>query len=199
VARTLPRLLLVAIAALLACTGVMMNPTPAWACSCTPVTVQQAAENADAVFRGRVTQRDRAGRGDTARVELRFQVSRVFKGRVYADQVVTTAVDSAGCGIEAAVDSEWIIFAVEVSETSGDRVITHLQTSLCSGNLPGVNSPALLGRGQFPRPGASDTEEKSITTDVRVDRGLKIAGIVTLTLVIAAGVGLAVLWRPKQP
>jgi hypothetical protein len=131
-------------------------------------------------------------------VELRFAVSRVFKGRVFADQVVTTAVDSAGCGIEAAVGSEWVVFAVQIVESSGDRVITHLQTSLCSGNLPGVNSPPLLGGGQFPRPGASDTEEKSISTDVRVDRGLKIAGIVTLALVVAAGVGLALLWRPRQ-
>jgi hypothetical protein len=195
VGRTLARIALVAVATVLACAAALVNPMPAWACSCAPITTRQAYEDADAVFKGTVTQRERAGRGEEARVELRFAVSRVFKGFVYAEQVVATPPDSAGCGIEATVGSNWVIFATQTVEGTGDVLVTRLNTNLCSGNLPGATVPSLLGRGQFPRPGASDSEEKSLTADLRIDRALKIAGFTALGLVVLGGIGIALLWR----
>ena len=199
VRRILTRTALLALAAVLACAAVLIAPMPAWACSCAPVTTRDALDGADAVFRGTVSERDRVGRGADARIELRFDVSRVFKGRVFSEQVVGTATDSAACGIEAEVGSQWVIFAKESVDGSGDRLVTRMSTDSCSGNLPGVSSPALLGRGQFPRPGASDTEEKTIQADVRVDRALKIAGIGVLALVVLGGAALVLLWRPNRP
>jgi hypothetical protein len=199
VGRILTRMALVAVATALACAAVLVAPMPAWACSCAPVTTRGALEAADAVFRGTVTERDQVGRGTDARIELRFEVSRVFKGRVFSEQVVGTATDSAACGIEAQVGTQWVIFATESVDGSGDRLVTRMSTDSCSGNLPGVSSPALLGRGTFPRPGASDTEEKTVQADIRVDRALKIAGIGVLALVVLGGAALVLLWRPDRP
>ena len=197
--RTLGRIALVAVAAVLACAAALIDPTAAWACSCRPTTTQQSLEGADAVFKGTVTQRDRAGRGTDSRVELRFEVSRVFKGRVFSDQVVISPRDSAGCGIEAEVGSSWVIFATSSIEGTGERAVTRLSTTLCNGNLPGAAAvPVLLGRGQFPRPGASDTEEKSVRADLGVDRALKIAGFSALGVVVLGGVALLLLWRPGR-
>jgi hypothetical protein len=197
VGRIFARVVLAALAAMLACAAALINPTPAWACSCAPITTRQALDGADAVFKGTVTERDRVGRGEDARVELRFDVSRVFKGTVYAEQVVATPPDSAGCGIEGAVGSTWVIFATQSVEGTDDRMVTRLTTGLCSGNLPGTTVPSLLGRGQFPRPGPSDAEERSVRADIRVDRALEIAGLTALGLVILAGTGLVLLWRPR--
>ncbi|GAA3605077.1 hypothetical protein [Microlunatus ginsengisoli] len=196
----LGRIALVAIAVALACAAVLIEPTPAWACSCAPTTTQQAVDRADAVFKGRVTERDRTGHGSDARIELRFEVSRVFKGRVFSDQVVLSPRDSAGCGIDAEVDSTWVIFATSGVEGTGDHAVTRLTTTLCSGNLPGATAaPALLGRGQFPRPGSSDTQEKTVRADARVDRALAIAGFTALGLIVLGGVALVLLWRPGRP
>ncbi len=194
----LRRVLLVAIAAALACAAVVLDPRAAWACSCAPVTTRQAFEGADAVFRGTVSARGRVGRGTDGRVELRFDVSRVFKGRVFSDQVVLTATDSAACGIPAAVGTQWLIFANESIEGSGDRLVTRLKTTLCSGNLPGVSTPSVLGRGTFPRPGSSDTQEKTVQADIRIDRALKIAGTTSLVLLVLGGAALLVIWRPRR-
>jgi Tissue inhibitor of metalloproteinase len=196
VRRIVAALTLVVVATALACVAVVARPAPAWACSCIPLTTEDAVKNADAVFRGSVTSSDRIGHGPDARLQLRFEVTRVFKGRVYADQVVTTGVDSAGCGLAADLGADWIIFANETVEGSGERLVSRLSTSLCNGNLPGETMPSVLGRGQLPRPGASDTTEKIVATDRRVDRALQIAGLTALALLVLTGVGLAVLWRP---
>lgn len=191
------RALLAALAAMLACAALIVTPAPAWACSCAPVTTKQANENADAVFTGVVRSRVQVTRDDREVVELRFDVSTVFKGRVYAEQVVQTAIDSAGCGIEAQPGSTWIIFATESSAGTGDHQITRLTTTSCSGNLPGAVSPLELGRGQPPQPGASDTEEKTIRTDVRVDRVLTVVGLGALGVLAIGGVTLGLLWRRR--
>ncbi len=197
--RILARLLLVAATAVLSCAALLVAPPPAWACSCAPVTTHAAYDTADAVFRGTVSERSRASRGDNARVALRFDVARVFKGRVFSEQVVMTAPDSAGCGIEAEIGTAWVIFAQESVDGSGDRLVTRLSTDSCSGNLAGVATPAVLGRGTFPLPGASDTEEKTIQADVRVDRALTIVGLGALALVVLGGAALILLWRPGRP
>jgi hypothetical protein len=195
----LAKIVLVVVATVLACAAALLNPTPAWACSCAPITTKQAYDDADAVFKGKVTRTDRTGRGRDAQVMVRFQVSRVFKGVAYFDQVVLTPRDGAGCGVEAAVGSTWVIFATQTVEGTGDRLVAKLTTNLCAGNLPGELVPSLLGRGQFPQPGSSDSEEKSITADVRVGRALTIVGLGALGLLLVGGLGLAFVWRANRP
>jgi hypothetical protein len=177
---------------------VLVNPSPAWACSCAPTSAQQSADKADAAFKGTVTRSDRVGRGSAARVELRFEVSRVFKGEVYADQVVFTPPEESACGLSAEVGSSWLIFATTVYDGSTDQLVPHLTSDLCSGSLPGSAAvPAVLGRGGFPQPGASDTVERSLRADQRVGRTLQVAGLATLGLVVVGGVALLLLWRRR--
>ena len=152
--------------------------------------------NGCAVFTGTVTRSARNGYGADARLELRFDVSRVFKGQVYDDQVLFTAPDGGGCGLEAEVGSSWLIFATTVYDGSGDQLVSHLTSDLCSGSLPGsATIPAVLGRGGDPEPGSSDTVERSVRADQRIGRTLQVAGLGALGLVLIGGVALLLLWR----
>ena len=182
---------------LIAFTGVV-NPTPAAACSCLGVSTRRAAEQAEAVFLGTVTRVDQTRIGGERATELRFDVSRVYKGTVYSDQVITTPVDSAGCGLTPDVGSTWVIFASGAIQGEGRTAKLRLTTTLCSGNLSGDTAPRSLGRPGAPLPGASDRLERSETTDARLTRGLVIGGIGVLGLGALIGIGLAYLWRPKR-
>lgn len=194
--RLIWRLLLVAAATALAGAVALVDPSPAWACSCAPTSVQQSLDRADAVFTGTVTRSARNGYGADARLELRFDVSRVFKGQVYDDQVLFTAPDGGGCGLEAEVGSSWLIFATTVYDGSGDQLVSHLTSDLCSGSLPGsATTPAVLGRGGYPEPGSSDTVERSVRADQRIGRTLQVAGLGALGLGLIGGVALLLLWR----
>ena len=77
--------------------------------------------------------------------------------------------------------------------------VFRLFTEICSGNLPGSGVPVNLGRGQPPKDGESDREEKAVATDASLTRMLKVGGVVGLALVLMAGVGLGFLWRPGRP
>lgn len=193
------RRLLLALAAvgLIVFTGVV-NPTPAAACSCLGVSTRRAAEQAEAVFLGTVTQVGQSRRGGERAAELRFDVSRVYKGTVYSDQVITTPADSAGCGLTPEVGSTWVIFASGAIQGSGKDAKLRLTTTLCSGNLAADTAPRALGRPTPPLPGASDRLERSEATDARLTRGLVIGGIGVLGLGALIAIGLAYLWRPKK-
>lgn len=189
-------LLLVAVA--LAGLGALVDPRPAYACSCPPISTEEAVEGADAAFKGRVIAVEPTpGRGSGDRVDLRFAVETVFKGTVYAEQVVATARDSAACGLEPELGSSWVIFAVQNVQGNGDRRVTRLTTDLCRGNLSGAVVPSSLGSGRPPVAGASDTEEKATLVDQRVTRGLVVTGVGALVLVVLGGLGLALLWRRR--
>jgi hypothetical protein len=184
----------VALAALFA----LVDPRPAFACTCTPLTAKQAYDQADAVLSGTVTAETVTGSGAQARDELRFRVSRAYKGEVFAEQVVISTPDPDGCGLAATIGSTWVIFATATLPDSGDTTVEQLSTSPCSGNLPGATAPRVLGAGQPPRPGASDTEEKAVRTDATLSRVLIWGGIGLAVLAALAGTGLAVLWRPDR-
>jgi hypothetical protein len=192
------RLLLALVAVgLIAFTGVV-NPTPAAACLCLGISTRRAAEQAEAVFLGTVTKVDQTRSGGERAAELRFDVSRVYKGTVYSDQVITTPADSAGCGLTPDVGSTWVIFASGAIQGEGKNARLRLTTTLCDGNLSGDSPPRALGRPSPPLPGASDRLERSETTDARLTRGLVIGGIGVLGLGALIGIGLAYLWRPKR-
>ncbi len=192
------RLLLALVAVgLIVFTGVV-NPTPAAACSCLGISTRRAVDQAEAVFLGTVTRVDQTRSGGERAAELRFDVSRVYKGTVYSDQVITTPADSAGCGLTPDVGSTWVIFASGAIQGQGKDARLRLTTTLCDGNLSGDAPPRLLGRSTPPLPGASDRLERSETTDARLTRGLVIGGVGLLGLAALIGLGLAYLWRPKK-
>ena len=122
----------------------------------------------------------------------------MYKGDVYAQQVVTSPAGPRECGINPQAGSSWVIFAEERLEGSGPEAVFRLVTEICSGNVPGSGVPLTLGRGQPPKDGASDREENAVATDASVTRVLKVGGVVGLALALMAGVGLGFLWRPGR-
>jgi hypothetical protein len=182
---------------LVALTGVV-RPGCAYACSCLGITTRHAVEQSDAVFLGTVTEITESRVGGERAAVLRFEVSRVYKGTVYADQVIVTPADSAACGLTPEVGSSWVIFANGTIHGDGKSAKLRLTTTLCHGNLSTATPPTSLGRAVPPLPGASDRTERSETADARLTRGLVIAGIGTLGLAAMIGIGLAYLWRPKK-
>jgi hypothetical protein len=177
---------------------VVVFPRDAYACSCTQVARDSAADRADAIFEGTVVAKSNERKPAPGRTDIRFNVSRVYKGSVYQQQVVASPHSSDGCGIDPDLNSSWVIFAEDRIEGSGDDAVLRLSTELCSGNIPGGQAPTTLGRGRSPLTGASDREERAAATDATVTGALKAGGIVGLALVALAGVGLAVLWRPGR-
>jgi hypothetical protein len=192
------RLLLALVAVGLITFTAVVNPTPAAACSCLGISTRRAAEQAEVVFLGRVTKVEETRVGGERAAEIRFDVSRVYKGTIYTDQLITTPADSAGCGLTPGVGSTWVIFASGVIQGEGKSARLRLTTTLCSGNLSADTAPRALGRPTPPLPGASDRTERSEATDARLTRGLVIGGVGILGLGALIGIGLAYLWRPKK-
>jgi hypothetical protein len=198
VTRLAGRLLALAAALLLAGGLTVIGPERAYACSCAGISTRRALEESDAAFRGTVLDKTEVGRAADARTDIRFQVDAVYKGTVFREQVVASAQDSASCGLNPAVGSTWVIFAQTGVEGSGNDAVTRLITGLCHGNIPSGSAPAILGRPREPLDGASDREERSISADKAVTRGLAIGGIAVLFLGAIAAIGLGVLWRPGR-
>lgn len=193
------RLLLALVAVGLVVLTSVTKPSCAYACSCLGITTATAAEQADAVFLGTVTKVEQTKVGGERAAVLRFDVSRVYKGEVYADQVVVTPTDSAACGLTPEVGTSWVIFASGAIHGDGKSARLRLTTTLCDGNISTSAPPGSLGRATAPLPGASDREERSETTDARLTTGLVVGGLGVLGLAALVGIGLAYLWRPKTP
>ncbi len=176
----------------------LILPTPAYACECANVSTSRSLRTADAVFRGRVTEKDLVGRKPERRVDLRFEVDAVFKGTVYREQVVATAPDTAACGLDPEVGTTWIIFAIDGVEGIGNDAVSRLVTGSCSGSLPTSNPPLTIGRPEPPLDGASDRAERSTGADRQLTRGLAVGGIAVMFVGALAVMGLVFLWRPGR-
>ena len=198
--RRLPLRLLALVASLLLGTCLaIVDTTEAFACSCAGISTNRALREADAVFRGMVSSKERVGGSGDARVDIRFTVDQVYKGTVYRQQVVASSLESDACGLDPEIGSTWVIFAIDGIEGEGDRAVSRLITTLCSGNLPtGVAAPVLLRNPRPPLDGASDREERSTNTDRILTNGLAVAGIGALAVVALAVIGLVVIWRPGR-
>lgn len=177
---------------------VAVLPVEAYACSCKPISKRTAAERADVVFTGRVVEATTVRKPEPSRTEIRFDVSRVYKGSVFSEQVVASPQTADGCGVDLEVGSSWVIFAEQRFQGTGDDAVLRLVTQACSGNIAGTTVPTLLGRGRTPLAGASDREERAVATDATVTGALKVGGLVGVGLVVLVGIGLAVLWRPGR-
>jgi hypothetical protein len=177
----------------------VVDTTKAFACSCAGISTTRALREADAVFRGTVSSKEQVGRSSDARIDIRFMVDQVYKGTVYRQQIVASSLASDACGLDPEIGSTWVIFAIEGIEGEGDRAVSRLITTLCSGNLPtGIAPPVLLRDPRPPLDGASDREERSTNTDRILTNGLAIAGIGVLAVGAIAVIGLVVIWRPGR-
>ena len=176
----------------------LVSPREAYACTCGASERQSPAQRADAVFSGRVLSKEMVRKPKPGRTDLRFEVSRVYKGTVYREQLVASPQGVDGCGVDLEIGSSWLIYAEESVEGDKDTAVFRLVTQLCSGNRPGTDVPTRLGAGRPPLNGASDREEKAVAADARFTGLLKGAAWLALGLAVVSGVGLAVLWRPGR-
>ena len=192
------RLVVLLAAVLLGTCAAIVDTTTAFACSCAGISTTRALREADAVFRGTVVSKEVVGHGDAARTDIRFAVDRVYKGAVFDEQVVASEHKEDACGLDPDVGSTWVIFAIEGVEGEGDRAVSRLITTLCSGNLPTGVTPIALGPPRPPLDGASDREERSTNADRIVTRGLAYAGIAALCVGGLVVLGLGVIWRPGR-
>ncbi|MFC1610805.1 hypothetical protein ACFL6C_07595 [Myxococcota bacterium] len=107
----------------------------AHACSCAqPGTPEEALAASDAVFRGKVTEIDKASAGCGGEMSsadpdyVTLDVSTVWKGEVGKTTEVTTATSDASCGYTFDLNEEYIVYAKAGSDD--------LHVSLCSRTRP---------------------------------------------------------------
>lgn len=86
-------------------------PQPAAACKCMQLTPAEAAEQATAVFEGRVVEVSDTGTPQAPQRSVKLRVVRAWKGMQTEEAVVTTASDSAACGIQFARDQNYVVYA----------------------------------------------------------------------------------------
>jgi hypothetical protein len=173
-------------------------PQPAMACSCRGITTATALRQSDAAFVGRVVSLDQVTRPKPGRRDIRFEVTRVYKGTAFRQQLVASPLGGDGCGLSPQPGSTWLIFATVSIEGDGDDAVNRLRTTLCSGNVVGGAVPRALGPGRAPLDGASDREEQAIQTDASVNRWLGVAGFGVLGVLALGAVGLGLMWRPGR-
>ena len=101
-----------------------LAPSPAAACKCMLVPPSEAAAQASAVFEGRVVEIKDVP-GDMPRRSATLRVVRAWKGMKSERAVVTTASESAACGIAFALDQNYLVYASDqdgaLSATSCSR------------------------------------------------------------------------------
>lgn len=122
-----------------AAAGLVGVGAPACACSCVPMTEDEAYNRADAVFAATLVNRDEPGKlfSSADPVELMFAVDAVYKGDVGAAQRVVTAQSSASCGLEVEVGKRYLVHA----DSTGGQ----LEASLCGGTRTLAGTPVVGG------------------------------------------------------
>ncbi|MFN2524810.1 MAG: hypothetical protein ABR505_00875 [Actinomycetota bacterium] len=101
---------------MIALSGIALNASPCWACSCAPMTKEEQADNADVVIFAKVREiiapaDDGTSGDDNVRVKVRVRT--VYKGKnITRFQTVRTNESEAACGIENfKVGERYTIFA----------------------------------------------------------------------------------------
>lgn len=174
------RLLLVVL--LVPSTFFVLPPGISAACTCAVTNRAQAAENADVVFKGTVTDMaDPEGGGNVISsgrdVFYTFDVDEVVKGVTNDPARVVTAADGASCGADFAVGRRYLVFAVD----DGGR----LSSTLCAGNdtlpaLPAASEDAETTG--IPDPLLGDEESRPNPVLATVAALALAAGVVALAV-----------------
>lgn len=151
---------------MLACAVPALVPSAASAaCSCQDVSIRQAADRADVVFRGTLV--EQSVTGDTRSYSI--DVARIYRGRVAETPVVVESPrQGTDCGLGALqVDRSYVVFARE------NR--TALVSERCDATGPATPAylrevQRVLGPGNaLPRPGDGSAEEEPDVEFTRVD------------------------------
>ncbi|MBW7459509.1 hypothetical protein ACFOLF_33000 [Paenibacillus sepulcri] len=136
--------------------AITARPEAVFACSCafSPADqqVEDELERKSAIFAGKVTKvtppKQKRMMSSADLVEIVFEVTKAWKGKVGSRTAVYTAMSSASCGYEGfQVGSEYLISGYEKSG--------HLETTICDMTLPlssATKQLAVLGTGYPPSP-----------------------------------------------
>lgn len=96
----------------------VLGADPAYACSCIAAKEKKLYKLADVVFKGKVTERAETAAAEhfgadptPASVVYTFTPTRLYKGKVAKPQMVTTAGDSAACGVNLDGQGPFLVFA----------------------------------------------------------------------------------------
>ncbi|MBI3972928.1 MAG: hypothetical protein HY332_16750 [Chloroflexi bacterium] len=153
--------------------GLGIAPSPAAACSCLPVTPQELAARADAVFTGTavsvVVHPLGAGSLDQFdnRVETRFAVESAYKGPVGQSMTVVTRGSPGLCGIVFGEGGRYTVFASGATRSDGGFAAGSgtYSTHLCAGTRAGDVDPARYGLALQPV-AVEPADEDEQTSDV---------------------------------
>lgn len=172
---------------------------PACACSCMPVSPDEAVTRADAVVEGRAITSTEEG---TSRLYL-FEVDAVYKAPVERRIVIRTPAQSAACGIDLTIGEQRTVLLSRADLGDDDGEPQAWQASLCSNlNRFDASLPASAGERLAPRPGFSDAAIELMGTDNGAHRALTlspwmVAGGALVGVVLVVGVPLAVRRRRR--
>jgi hypothetical protein len=173
----------------------LFSAVPCWACSCVAQPPKAQADDADAIFTGRVIDAEDPFRFSGPRVQANLAVEVLYKGEVGSEALVETLPGgSAACGVEFVEGERFTVFAFWNERG-------RLETNICSASTVGSIDPARFGLprgtvvpgGVREPPGAvgtqPDTEPAPFWPPIAV-----VAGAVAII-----GVGLAVAIRFRRP
>ncbi|MGY1682500.1 hypothetical protein [Geodermatophilus sp. SYSU D01176] len=135
-------------ALLLVLAGWVLAPA-ASACSCTGGTASEHALRADAVFSGRLADREVVG-GTALHV---FAVDTVYAGRVSARQGVLSPASGASCGLELTGEGPFLVFAGR----EDDRLVADLCGGTAAWTPEAAAEVQMLTGATAPEPGAAGT------------------------------------------
>ena len=107
----------------------VLGVNPAYACSCIQSTEQENYERADVVFKGTMNDME-AVHDPSGRRYFSFTPSKTYKGKTDSSQLVSTAQDSAACGVDLYGSGPFLVFANKADDPDARADLT---TSLCSG------------------------------------------------------------------
>lgn len=108
---------------------IVLSPQETYACSCmVDEFFEDSYAQADAVFVGTVTSFENKSADGVENRDVRFNVTKVFKGSTDPDQTLETPNNSAACGYEFTENESYLVFA----HRWGEETVGPLTVSLCS-------------------------------------------------------------------
>jgi hypothetical protein len=133
------------LAAAIVLAAAWLLPRPAAACKCMLLAPNEAAAQASAVFEGRVVEVSDEQGAELPRRKVTLRIVRGWKGMQSERAVVTTASDSAACGVDFVRDQNYLVYA-----TTQDGALSATTCSRTRLSTEAEEDFAALGMGWTP-------------------------------------------------
>jgi hypothetical protein len=177
------------VATLLLAGPILLDLSPAAACSCIGGTRQQLLDRSDVVFTGELIQLvpfSRGGEQGPPMSYFRFRTDQVFKGVVGDEIEVVATRGGAACGFDAVVGDRMVVLASDEPHFGG------LTSGSCNGSqLVGQGTPRWLHAGADPEPSIAAPPDRVA--------GVKRPLFLALGAAAAAALAVAAVLRSRRP